>query len=452
MAYDKSKISLWDQIIEGGIKEFIYVTTDTLAQVQAAGYVSNATDLRLFPGDLVHVFAGTAFSTTGLSLGAEVFPAPTVGVSNYFTGTPVYRLFSVSAVAAGTTAAPGAGTLVPAMIIPSDLLSNPRNLLDGADATINPWQRGTSLTNIGATNTYTADRWFMVGGAGSSATMVKTANTGIPGFSQAFVWGRGQSSGSVSTITVGQALESLDSIRAQGQAVTFSFYAASNTGFAAGVSGSVITALLVQGFGTDQSASALVNGTWTSQATIVSAPVTLTTTYNGNSRFSISGAASLTATQLGVLFQYTPTSTTATTAENVIMNGMQLEIGGTTPFEHREIEQELAYCQRYFFQMVETGTSGTVLGAGMIAGTNTALFVLQLPVQMRAAPTVTVTNGSFGAEVIGAYVALTSMAAGSTHTVNYVSVTGALTAVSGQATMLISSSAAVGKIQVSADL
>lgn len=328
-------------------------------------------------------------------------------------------------------------------------LINFRNLIDGGDATVNPWQRGTSITNIGATNTYAADRFFIVAGAGSSAQMVKTADTNIAGFSQSFKWGRGQSSGSVSTVTVGQVLESLDSIRMQGQTAFFSFWARGDTGFASGMTSSTIGVQLSQGFGTDQSASALVNGTWTSQANILSATQALTTSAT---RYSFSAPISLTATQLGMLLNYTPNVTTALTAENVIMNGLQLEAAVLTNYEHRDVEVELALAQRYAFVINEPGTSGTILGAGMVAGTNTCVFVLNLPVQMRVAPTVTVAQGSLGANVNGAYTALTSMAAGSTHTVNYVSVMGDATAVSGAAVLLISSSATTGKITVSADL
>lgn len=419
-------VQLFGGPIEGNANIWLYVSADPLSSVLGPAYFSDGGKRGMQVGDIVWVMNQTAVTTTQCIVSAVA--------STSLGGTLTQN----------TSATVSLGALSSA-----GLLSNPRNLLDGGEATIAPWQRGTSFSNIGATNTYTADRWFMVGGAGTSATMTKTAQTGIPGFSQAFVFGRGQSSGSVSAVVLGQALESLDSIRTQGQLVTFSFWAAANTGFAAGVSNSTVTVKIEQGFGTDQSASALVNGTWTSQADVVNTTLNLTTTLT---RYSFSGVVSNTATQLGVLFSYTPTATTATTAENIIANGFQLEVGPLTPYEHREVEQELAYCQRYFFQAAETGTSGTVLGAGMIAGTNSGVFVLQLPVQMRAAPTVTVTNGSFGANVVGGYVALTGMAAGSTHTVNYVSVNGLLTAVSGQAALLISSSATTGKIAVSADL
>lgn len=328
-------------------------------------------------------------------------------------------------------------------------LLNFRNVIDGGDSTVNPWQRGTSITNIGATNTYAADRMFIVAGPGSSAQFVKVADTNVVGFSQSFKWGRGQSSGSVSTITVGQAAESLDSIRLQGQTAVFSFWARGDAGFASGMTSSTVGVQLSQGFGTDQSVSAMVNGTWTTQSNPISATQVLTSTMT---RYSFSGVVSSTATQVGVLLNYTPNVTTALTAENVIMNGLQLETPGLTNFEHRDVQVELELCQRYAFVINEPASS-VFVGIGTVGPTNSGQFIVNMPVQMRAAPTVTVTQGSFGALVVGGYVALTSMAASTTHTVNYIGVTGLATMVSGQAINLIGGGGATaGKITASADL
>lgn len=440
--------------VGGGVAYWLYITSDTLQAVQASGYVTDATFKRLKVGDIVDVFSGTlvsesASSPVGAKLGAVTFPA-TLGVASMFSAQPSYQRMIVSAVTAGTTTTSGVGTLAAVEPAFSSLYSNPRNVLDGPDATINPWQRGTSITGIATANavTYTADRWFMEAGTASSATMTKTANTTVPGFTQAFVWGRAYTSGSVSTIYLGQALESNDSYRLQGQTVTLSFWAAANTGLS--TTSSPLGVQVIQGYGTDLSAASAIAGTWTSAANVISATQTLTATMT---RYQFTGVVTNTATQVAVLFQYTPAATTATSGEAVIMNGMQLEVSPqATPFEHREIEQELAFCQRYYFQVNEPA-SGVFVGAGMILGTSTGAFIVNLPVQMRAAPTVTVAQGSFGMYIgTGAYVALTNFTAGTTHTVNYVSVSGQGTSVSGQAAMLVGGSVGAGSIKVSADL
>jgi hypothetical protein len=434
MAYTPNSLAMRSGgFIEGTFGVWEYTSVDALSLILAPGYFTDGSSKGMLVGDIVWVVNQTAPSVSKCQCSASTVTT---------TG--------------GLTQHVGAATII--LANDWNLYSNPRNVLDGGDATINPWQRGTSVTASSATTvTYAADRWFLSQAVtATSAYMAKFANSSttgtlaIQGFTQAFSWGRTQSSGSVSTLYVGQVLESLDSVRLQGQTVSFSFWAAGNTGFTAGQASSLIGVTLVQGYGSDQSATSCVAGTWTTSQNVISATQVITSTMT---RYAFSGIISNTAQQVGVLLSYTPTATTATTAETVLMNGFQLEIGGLTPFEHREIEQELAYCQRFYFQASEPGTSGTVIAPGMFNSTNSALFMLTLPVQMRIAPTVTVTQGSFGAlSASNAYIALTSMAAGSTHTVNYISVTGAATAASGFATMLISSSASVGKILVTADL
>src|SRR5260370_7939081 len=104
--------------------------------------------------------------------------------------------------------------------------------------------------------------------------------------------------------------------------------------------------------------------------------------------------------------------------------GVQLEIGAqATPFEHRDIELELAIAQGYFFKIAEAAW-GVMVGAGMVAGATSEIIFIPLPVQMRAAPTVTVSAGSFKFNLAGTATAVGTFAAGSTHTPNYISVTG----------------------------
>lgn len=413
MAYTGNNLSRITQTIEGNQGEFFYVAPsgETLANILAVGYFSDG-------------------NKRGMQLADQVF----INIGG------VQSQCYVSAINATT----GAVSIAPNL--PTYLGANFRNVLDGGDATINPWQRGTSFSNIGATNTYTADRMFAVGGAGTSGTVTKTANTSVLGFSQMFAIGRAQSSSSTSTLTFGQVLESLDSIRLQGQPVTMSFWASANTGF----SGANLAVELSAGTGTDQSASSLVNNTWTNQTNPISTTQVLTTSAT---RYQFFGTVPASATQVGVTLAYTPQSTAVSpTGDNFNLWGWQLELGtGATPFEHRDIQLELEIAQRYFFQINE-GTSGTVVGVGAVSGTNAETIFIPLPVQMRAAPTVTVVAGSFAFQLAGALVAVSGFAAGALHTVNFINLIGTTTGASGGATYLVSRQPNSGSIAVTADL
>ena len=75
------------------------------------------------------------------------------------------------------------------------------------------------------------------------------------------------------------------------------------------------------------------------------------------------------------------------TANEFLLTGVQLEIGDTsTPFEHRSYGDELARCQRYFWER----QSGRSIYAGDYGSNCFGQFFF--PVTMRAEPTVTATT------------------------------------------------------------
>ena len=88
------------------------------------------------------------------------------------------------------------------------------------------------------------------------------------------------------------------------------------------------------------------------------------------------------------------TSTWYTTNDATLeFTGFQLEVGDVaTDFEHRSYGDELRRCMRYYFEI--SGSSGRVLDYLNPLGhdNNTIEVMPALPVPMRAAPTVTVTN------------------------------------------------------------
>jgi len=370
---------------------------------------------------------------------------------------PQGYILQVQNLTAGTLSTSGVATLAVPAGVGGSQLAFPRNVIDGGDFTTNPWQRGASFTGIANTPTYTADRWFAVGGAASSVSVSQiTGVTNVLGFNQALQFGRAAANANTAVISLGQVVETLDAIRCQGQQVTLSFWALAGANWSP-ASGN-LNVLLASGTGTNQSAANLVAGTWTGYASLTLTPQQGSTTPAANiaqpitatwTRYAFTATVPAGCTQLGVLFNATPVGT-AGAADFVQVMGVQLEIGAqATPFEHRDIELELAIAQRYFFNIPEPA-SGVIVGAGMVAGTNAEIIFIPLPVQMRAAPTVTVSAGAFKFNIAGVATAVAGFAAGTTHTPNYISVVGTTTATAGQGTLL-QGGAGAGFVQASAD-
>jgi hypothetical protein len=418
MAYVTGNLNIisWGTL-ESDLKEWSYKTTDQPTTFQAVGYISDAKNKGMSLGDLVYVINNTAGS-----------------VSCY-----LMQVQSISTAGAATLAAPAG--------VGGSQNANFRNLIDGGDFTTNPWQRGTSFNNINSNLlvTYTADRWFASAPSSTvSAVVSKQANTTIPGFGQAFQFGRQQNASTTSAITVGQIVESADSIRAQSQPVTLSFWALAGSNLSA--SNNTMGVQVIQGTGTDQSATSALAGTWTGQANVISTTQGITATAT---RYTFSGTVASNATQLGVLLNYTPTGS-AGAGDFIQLLGVQLEIGGQpTPFEHRDAEVELALAQRYAFQVNEPA-SGVTVAVGAVTGTNRFNFMVPLPVQMRAAPSVTVVNGSFGAQFTGSYLAVTGLAGATAHTPNFIALVASATGASNSGTILVGGSG-TGSILASAD-
>jgi hypothetical protein len=84
-------------------------------------------------------------------------------------------------------------------------------------------------------------------------------------------------------------------------------------------------------------------------------------------------------------------------ANNFFITGIQFEVGDkATPFEHRNIGEELALCQRYYYLTVSS-SANNFLGYAMAANTTNMYFPITFPTTMRSNPTsIDVTAGSGG--------------------------------------------------------
>lgn len=81
----------------------------------------------------------------------------------------------------------------------------------------------------------------------------------------------------------------------------------------------------------------------------------------------------------------------SSTGNNFFITGIQMEVGDTaTPFEHRSYGEELAKCQRYYYQIGGAGQGGggfDYLAHGFVDSSSRAIHLIQFPQNMRAAPT-----------------------------------------------------------------
>ena len=393
MGYTGANFSRIAQTIEGTQGEWVYTTTDSATAFTASNYI---TDLN-----------------RGLKLG------DTVWVINTSTGQST-QCYVSSVGAAGITLT---------SVSPPSFGANFRNILDGGDFTTNPFQRnipglasgGIISSAVTNTATYFADRWFAWGGSSSSILMAAAADTTLAGFSQALSVYRTASNTNTANFNLAQIVETLDTIKLQGQAITFSFYAKALATY----SGGSLTVQVIYGTGTNQTAANLIAGSWTGQGYVINTTQAITSSYG---RYQFTGTVPATATQLAVVITWTPTGTASGSTDGINFQGFQLELGNNASvFEHRDVQVDLEICQRYAWVIAEPA-SGVQVGIGGATTTaNNQQFYMATPVQMLKAPTVTVSAGSFKVCAAAAAAAATGMAAGSTHTPNAIEIVSTLT-------------------------
>jgi hypothetical protein len=309
-----------------------------------------------------------------------------------------------------------------------DLANRPASSNPVINSAFNVWQRGTTISlgaSTSAANGFLADRWQTTTSSAQASTITRQATgdtTNLPFIQYALRYQR--NSGQTGTALSGfyQSFETVNSIPFVGKTITLSFYARSGADFSP--TSDAIAARVYSGTGTDQSIFS-----YTGSASVINETKNLTATWQ---RFTVTSAAPVatTATELAIGFEWTPTGT-AGAADYFEVTGVQIDIGNVAlPFRTAGVsyQQELALCQRYAYSHVNG--NGQMVGNVYAFNSTQLEGVVEFPVTMRIAPTLTASSGSsYFATRYGGFTTptVTIFNASTTSALLYAAVTGATT-------------------------
>ena len=299
-------------------------------------------------------------------------------------------------------------------------------------------QRGTSIA-VSGSNVYTLDRWA-ASPYGSGQPFTVSQQTATPPTSTKNYLQIVGNSTNATNIFITQSLETADVVKLQGKTVTLSFQYKVPTNFTATWSMNAYwgtatdTAIYNSGSGTNIFTTAITNNAgWVSASQTFVVPST--------------------ATQLSIMFS---------TFNNVVNNAtlqianVMLELGSVaTPFTTATgtLQGELALAQRYFYKVGGDAAYQRFCPLVYASGTDVR-GILQFPVSMRVAPSVSAT-GAFsiinGASLVDAVTSFGTSGDISTITAS-VSLVATTSRTAGWAGILTAGNSTATNIQCSAEL
>lgn len=260
----------------------------------------------------------------------------------------------------------------------SGLYGFKNRLINGAFQIAQRTAGGSATPSAGTTSYVALDRWF-IAQTGTAATLYCSQSTPqTTGVFKAGYFGRNSGQTNVPTsIFLGQQIESFNVYDLRGKTVTVSFNA-----FRGANAPTSLTVVARFGTAADQSSSDGLTGAWTGYTAATDSALSIGTTV---ASYTYSFTVPSNASEMMLLFYYTPTGT-AGANEYFALENVQLEEGSTaTSFDYRPYGTELALCQRYYYRI--TDTSNAITLAGFATSTTVASFFNNFPVNMRIAPT-----------------------------------------------------------------
>jgi hypothetical protein len=309
-------------------------------------------------------------------------------------------------------------------------LSNRNLIINGA---MQVAQRGTSATGVTSDGYRTCDRWKVdVGSSDTGAWTVSQASDGPEGFSKSMkvecTTAKTDISADWRLVNIQQRFEGQNMTQtkfgtANAESLTVSFWVKSNK------LGTYTMELANENASYRLSNTFSVNGSgvWEKKTVTVAGDTThgfssdntpslylifflaaspnlssgsLNTTWSNSTTGRVSGSNVNLADTVGNYFQIT---------------GVQLEVGDTaTPFENRSFGDELQRCMRYYYRRTSVGSNGSYYRyvTGFHSSTSSAEGVLEMPVEMRATPSLS-SSGTFAAWDAAAVRSATTVVLGS---------------------------------------
>jgi hypothetical protein len=320
-------------------------------------------------------------------------------------------------------------------------LSNRNLIINGA---MQVAQRNTSVTGITTGNYYTVDRWNLtLSSAGTWTMNVESsgpANTEFRNSSNLICTTADSSLGVSDQLRLlqrieGQNVQGIKKGTAAAESLTVSFYVKSSN------TGTYICEFYDVENDRQISKSYTINvaNTW-EKKTITVPPDTTGQLANDNANrlllnFWLAAGSNFSSGTLNSSAWASSTNANRAAGQLNLANlsgnywavtGIQLETGTVaTPFEMRDIGQELALCQRYYYKIVTSAAASEVLVPSAFVDTSTrAIGSVNFPVTMRVAPTAVEQTGT-AANYIVRYTGGNDVACSVVPTFNLASVWGA---------------------------
>ena len=235
-------------------------------------------------------------------------------------------------------------------------------------------QRGTSASSKTASDYYTCDRWRTEASGATFNTSQQSnsasdmATTGAKHFLRMEVTTGNNNSG------ISQKIEAKNIRQFKGEKLTLSFYAK-------GTNPNGGSFDIVRFIGNDSTTGTHEK----SSLTVTSSFVKYTYTFD----YPDEGSVTMTDANAKMALSFLqPDSDTSTNAWTLDLTSVQLEVGSqATPFEHRSFGEELALCQRYYWQHLgEEDSTGTAVYASALYATTNYRMSINLPSKMRTQP------------------------------------------------------------------